>query len=408
MASIDPEDLGCSSEVSLFWTALESIVPGDLETMLLRALLLEEREAAAEAWVAWRARVGSARPYFERNVTGLKGLLPYVHFAVQRHGLEADQSFSVYLLAARLREELRLKIIREVAGEILGVLRARAIEPIFTGGYPIAETAYPQAALRHCHGLYLFVADSAATIRALEPTCTRISAPMFVADGVLLQHSCRLPILISSRLLQMPAEDRISNLARSSAPLDSLGPLRARRLAPGDGLLDALAPAILSNHRLNLRWAIDSVSLMRSEGASIWEPFLKSAAYSGLALPLLHLMAYLKRNLEAPVPSSVLERLAALANVYVPGLDALILAARSGARERVGAILAKLPNGFERIRLIRALLLPAPRSLRWKYSNLPALNVPALYAWHTMSFLVRRLRRQITAEDLELVPVKCR
>ena len=405
MASANPESLDCAAEVNSFSPALESILPAEVETSLLRALLLEDRAAAASAWAVWRARAGPPRTYFERNATGLKGLLPYVHFALQRNEISTDQAFSIYLRASRLREELRLRIIREVAGESVAALRAHGIDPIFTGGYPIAETAYPEAVLRHCHGLYLHVDDVAEAVRALEPACARTSRPMFIADGVLLKHSCRLPILLSSRLLQMPGEDRVSGPARSAARMARLGSIHARRLGPGHGLLDALAPAVVSVHRLNLRWAIDSMSLIRAEGPSLWEPFLKAAADSSMALPLLHLLTWLKRNLEAPVPSPVLERLTALAKVDPPALEALILVARAGARERFGTILQRLPNPLERLRLARAVLLPRSESLRWKYSNLSVSNSPALYAWHTLSFLGKRLRGpKKLAEELELVP----
>jgi hypothetical protein len=386
-----------------YWRAIRSLAPAERETLLLRAVLLPERNAAREAWDDWRAEVGAPRAFFERNSTGLKGLLPVVQYAVQRHRLETDEAFAIYARAALLREELRLKIIREIVAELLDAFAQRGVSAIFTRGYPLAETVYPRADLRHCHGLYLLVDDVAAAADALGPNWTRLAKPMFTADGLMLRHPSRLPIWLSQRLLQIPGGDRMSQLARTRAIDAEFAGRSAWRLSPADALIDILAAAALTVTRGNLRWTVDSCYLIGAVGPSIWQPFLEAAAASRLALPLLHLLDYLQRKLEAPIPPWVIEGMSDIAgrDDDPDALDALLLAARTGSREKFSDILEGLPDRRSRLRLLRALLFPRPAPLRWKYSNLPAVLGPALYVLHPFLFLSRRLQRPVqTADDL--------
>ena len=384
-----------------YWRAIRSLAPAHRETLLLRSVLLPERMAAREAWNAWRADVGAPRAFFERNNTGLKGLLPLVQYAVQRHQLGTDEGLAIYARAALLREELRLKIIREVVGEVLDAFARRGVSPIFTHGYPLAETVYPRADLRHCHGLYVLVEDLQAAAAAIGPNWTRLTKPMFTADGLMLRHPCRLPIWLSQRLLQIPGYDQSSRLARSRAADAEFVGRPARHLSPADALIDTLAAAALTVSRSNLRWAVDSCLLIRAAGPAIWQPFLQAAAASRLALPLLHLLDYLQQSLEAPVPPGVLDDLRRFAETDqdAEALEALLLAARNGSTEKFSDILEGLPDGRSRLQLLRALLLPRPAPLRWKYSNLPAALGPALYLLHPLFFLSRRLQRPAQAAD---------
>src|SRR5207247_2431223 len=100
-----------------FQRGLASLIPDENHTRLLRSLLLAPEQAKA-SWLAWCERVGPPQIFFERNTRGLKGLLPFVQASLQRNEIALDSPFATYLRAARLREELRLNIIRDVAAEI--------------------------------------------------------------------------------------------------------------------------------------------------------------------------------------------------------------------------------------------------------------------------------------------------
>ena len=375
-----------------FQRGLASLIPDENHTLLLRSLLLAPEQAKA-SWLAWCERVGPPQIFFERNTRGLKGLLPFVQASLQRNEIALDSPFATYLRAARLREELRLNIIRDVAAEIREKLSEHGISPIWLRGYPLAETIYPDPCLRHCHGLYILVPNVAQAASALGPRFARIPRLIFTAEGVLLKHASRLPIAISSRLLQLPGEDGLTELARAHVEVTQLHKMQAHRLTPADALLETIANAALTPSRCNLRWILDSMLLLQSSSPAIWTPFLRAASASNMALPLAHLLQYLQRNFEFDVPSFVLQRMNELAeSTDAKMLEAFLLTARHGSRERFADIIKAIPDHRSRLRLIRALVLPRWSVIGWRYSNLPYYLTPALYPWHLFLFATRRVR----------------
>jgi hypothetical protein len=79
-------------------------------------------------------------------------------------------------------------------------------------------------------------------------------------------------------------------------------------------------------------------------------------------------------------------------------LEAFLLTARHGSRERFADIIKALPDSRSRLRLIRALVLPRWSLLGWRYSNLPQYLTPALYPWHLFLF-ARRVRSASTPSE---------
>jgi hypothetical protein len=371
--------------------AIASLTPDENHTLLLRALVLPAKEAN-DAWLAWCERVGSPQVFFERNTRGLKGLLPVVQSAVQKNEIAIDRAFATYLRAARLREELRLKIIREVVAELRDKLAERGISPIWLRGYPLAETIYPDPCMRHCHGLYLLVPNASQAAVALGPRFTRIPRLIFTAEGVLLKHSSRLPVAISSRLLQLPGQDRLTELVRRRVEPAQLHDLRGDRVSAADALLETIANAALSPSRCNLRWVIDSKQLLETSTPAIWEPFLQAVEASDMALPIAQILEYFRRDLDLDIPLAAIERVHELTEKTHPMLlDAFLLTARHGSRERFADIIKTLPDRRSRLRLIRGLVQPRWSLLGWRYSNLPQYLTPALYPWHLFLF-ARRVR----------------
>ena len=256
--------------LSPFERAIASLTPDENHTFLLRALLLRPTGANA-AWSAWCERVGSPQAFFEHNTRGLKGLLPFVQYALQKNEIAIDRGFATYLRAGRLREELRLKIIREVVAELCDKLDERGISPTWLRGYPLAETIYPEPCLRHCHGLYLLVPNASRAAAALGPRFTPIPRTIFTAEGVLLKHASRLPVAISSRLLQLPGPDRLTELVHSRTESAQFHNLSGKRLSAADALLETIANAALSPSRCNLRWVIDAMLLLQTSSPAIWD-----------------------------------------------------------------------------------------------------------------------------------------
>ena len=139
--------------------ALRVILPGEERTALLRACLLSGA-AGRSAWEAWRERTGDAKKTFEDDHTGLKGLLPLVQAALDRNGVTGDRPMLTYARAARLREELRSKVYREICGRVLAALAVADVPVIALKACVVAETAYESPAIRHCHAVDLLVLDA--------------------------------------------------------------------------------------------------------------------------------------------------------------------------------------------------------------------------------------------------------
>ncbi len=128
--------------------ALRVILPNRERTELLRACLLSGA-AGRRAWEAWCERTGDPRTTFEDDQTGLKGLLPLVQAALERNGVTDDRPMLTYARAARLREELRSKVYRDICGRVLAALAA-ADEPVIAlKACVVAETAYETPAVLH-------------------------------------------------------------------------------------------------------------------------------------------------------------------------------------------------------------------------------------------------------------------
>ena len=112
-----------------------------------------------------------------------------------------------------------------------------------------------------------------------------------------------------------------------------------------------------------------------------------------MALPLAHILEYFRRELEFEVPPYAMQRLNELADTtHSKLLEAFLLTARHGSREKFADIIKALPDRRSRLRLIRAVVLPRWSLLGWRYSNLPHYVTPALYPWHLFLFVTRRVR----------------
>ena len=131
---------------------LSGTLPRPEDTLLLRACL-HAGESGRRACEAWLARPRST----DLPREAVKSFLPLLFRAVRTHSIGVSQSFLTILKTAALREELRTRTYRLIAGRVLSALANRIPPAIPIGGVVLAETVYPDPALRHSHDIEILV-----------------------------------------------------------------------------------------------------------------------------------------------------------------------------------------------------------------------------------------------------------
>jgi len=261
--------------------ALRAILPSEDRTALLRACLLSG-EAGRRAWEAWLEWRGDAKKTFEDDDTGLKGLLPLVQAALERNGITGDKPLLTYLRAARLREELRSKVYRDICGRVLSALAAADVPVIALKACVVAETAYETPAVRHCHAVDLLVRDgdmarTAGILAAQDFARARVQL-VRGPHHVSYQHSSGLPLELHSRFFHIPYyEPPMGEIWARSQPRTIAG-AATHILSPADNLLHVCGDAASMRARANLRWASDAWHIIDQHRDLDWQGFLSCAA----------------------------------------------------------------------------------------------------------------------------------
>src|SRR5579863_2992718 len=135
------------------------LLPDRQDTLLLRACLSDAVGATA-AWDDWLAMT-SGMPSALAERPQSRRFLPLLHHALSVHGIALTEPAFSILRAATLWEERRATHVRGILMEVLACLRRSGIAVVLVKGTALAETAYPQFRLRHCHDLDLLVEEAA-------------------------------------------------------------------------------------------------------------------------------------------------------------------------------------------------------------------------------------------------------
>ena len=176
-------------QISSVRDALRVVLPTGEQTWLMRACL-HDGAVGRQAWHSWHGLVGNPKAVLETDSTGLKGLLPLLHEGIRRNGCGVDKPLRDYLGIARLREELRDELIREICAAVLSALADADVHFIVLRGIALSETVYQHPSLRHCHGIDILVMqhDMGKAARAmaelgLRPVKPGICGPWVVRNS---------------------------------------------------------------------------------------------------------------------------------------------------------------------------------------------------------------------------------
>lgn len=337
--------------------SLSVILPTPEETLLLRACLLPD-ELGRVAWRRWREQVGDPLQVLRSDGQVLKRWLPLLHHNLRAIGVTPERPFQTLLRSAYLKEQLRCQAIRPVVQQTLSLLKREGIEPIVLKGEALAESVYPDPALRHCHDIDLLVrgADLERIALAGMPGLGVDKVQAGSRGDLALVHESGLPIQFHTSLFPQRYYPTPAGIWDQTIALD-IGGVEARMLSPELSTLHVCGHAACSSSRESLAWVCDSVLFLRAHSQLDWESFYQLAVASRLALPLSLMLNYLAGELGAPIPDRVLERLdGEAARADSARQEAALYASRMTARGNWRSLMRRASGRRERITIFKYLV----------------------------------------------------
>ncbi len=366
------------------WEALSVVLPDRPDTLLLQAALLRGARGR-EAIERWASEVGDPLRALRSSRTHVEALLPLLHDGLEANGVRMEVMRPV-LRAARLHEELRASRMRTACHEILTALAQADSDAVAVGGAVLAEHAYPEAGIRHCHDLDVLVepATLASVLEVLAPGRSAADRGDAVAT-----HASGLPVSLHTDLVRGPAWAIPGDLVRERARPSLIAGAPALVLDPADELLRVLARAA-ADAPFSLKWVPDTWFLLRSNPHLDWERVLDVAVRGRLATVVALLLGWQARTLEAQLPSAFQAEIEAASATEQPFAAEFLL---EHVRGRVGVreALARTPSGRAKLVVVRRAAWPCADLLRISARD-PSRPVPLLAAARAGRHLAARLR----------------
>lgn len=379
---------------SLTW-ALTRSLPGREERWLLRALL-HRGPSAQDAWHAFSSKVRNLPGLFRTDTGGRKRLGPLLLSSIRENALPADPGLLTVLKTAYLREELRVKALRQIARGAFDALREEGLSFLVLKGAALSEVVYPDPVLRHTHDIDLLVRGDDLE-RAQEAVARAgFHSPVVLTGGrgTMVTHRTHTPILLLVSLYRYPFYQTDAQAIRRRSKeviLDALGPIVIPSLA--DNLLQALGHASYSPRRSNLLWATDAWTILQGQASLDWSRFMEAVRESRLEIPAFVMLRYLKDEIDAPVPEATLEALSTLAvNAGKLRRDAALYGARQYGEQHAQLTALKRPSWTERLNLLRWQVFPSKEYVSWAYGNPPRLLLPAIYLTRPLTYAAEALK----------------
>jgi Uncharacterised nucleotidyltransferase len=326
-----------------------SFWPNETQRLLLRAAILDG-QAGEEAWRALRP---SLRLDEVRSPS--TAVLPLLHRQLEQLGIDDPRLPRLRGIYRRTWYVNQLLLDR-LAPAVRAIEDAGA-DPLVVSSWELPLRWYGDLGLRAVPVLHLLVRPE------------RLAAAEGALDGWTALDSTR-----SSTRFASPAGDECilhrrlfhefsgepADLWAASVELD-LGSVPARALGPADELLGVCVAGARTNVPPGILWVADAAAVVASAGPELdWERLVDQARRLRATLRVRDALAYLRDEMDVPVPDTALEELEA-----APASRRELLAHRV-AGGRIGRLGAPPPS------LIRFLHLTADRPLPRALSALPS------------------------------------
>jgi hypothetical protein len=373
---------------------LSVILPTSEQTSFLRACL-HSGEMGRRAWQAWREQNGESVRLLEKRRPAVKSLLPLLFYALRRNGVAVEPALLTVLRTAYVQEELRGRTYRRILGDVLELLAMEGVAPIVLKGAALASTVYPDPALRHSHDIDLLVKDrelsdaaDAVPLAGFRVLSRRIGSH---AAAVELEHVSGLPLHLRTRPFRIPHHNALSadfwHRSRE-APSDGR-PMRV--LSPADNLLHVCGLAS-SRTSHSLRWVSDAWYIVHSRADLDWEVVVRDARQGQLALPLYVILRYLAADMQAPIPTPILDRLAdAASHTSMAARETALYGARVGGGGTFRNLLRQSRSWRSRARLVQWMLAPSPGYIRWIHGAGGCWPLALHYLYRPLRYFARRI-----------------
>ena len=212
--------------------------------------------------------------------------------------------------AGRAHEELRVEAIERVCADAL------TGDPVIVlRGTALAYGAYDEPVLRHRHDLDLLVAGRPGT----------------------MIHDCGFPIVRHVSLFRAPLyAARLDDVVDDAVPVVIAG-VPAMSLHPADAVVHICAHVVTHGRTASPAWAIDLVTLVRSQPGLEWQRVIGRAREWNVAPAVAPLVAWAAQELGMPVPAPAQAELDLVARRAGPVHRLRLRSARAaGSTRRLG------------------------------------------------------------------------
>ena len=368
------------------------ILPTPEQTAALRASLLDG-EAGRSAWAAWQQRHGGPKGLLRAQRP--RRLLPMLAEASSRNQIELEPDVRRILRAARLWEQLRVQRFGAICQNALKALKKRKIDFVVLRGTALANTDYPDTALRHCHDCDLLLRPDQcdqAIQTLLASRFSLVSSKRGSASAVIV-HESGLPIRLHEKLFPIPHYAAPVDEMWARAQTRHVYGVKARVFSPPDMLLHVFGHAACSASREHLIWVCDSWMILARNATLNWQLFSEMAGRCNLGLPLAVLTRYLAQEMGAPIPDTVLMQLQQQSVAAdTSDREAALFGVTASSRGSLRGILKGASGWANRMVLAKWLLFPAPCFIRWKYQIQHGWLTPVYYFWRPIRGILRFLQ----------------
>jgi hypothetical protein len=210
-----------------------------------------------------------------------------------------------------------------IGRQAVEAIQAEGIEAMALKGAALIGSAYRDGGARPMGDCDLAVhpdrvpqAVSALQAAGFTPGEAEPERRLEVRHSLEFKHPDGLEVDLHRSVLWRPGLEE--EFWRGSVELELAG-ATVRALCPADQLLHVCVHGAAWNPMRPIRWTADAYKVIEAAGDGLdWERLVRIAARGRLTLPLADALAYLARELEAPVPD---DSLRALAEAPVSGLE---------------------------------------------------------------------------------------
>jgi hypothetical protein len=343
--------------------------------------------------------VGDPLAAIRRDVSGVKALLPLLHYALERRDDTEGTAPPLRhaLAAAYTLETHRWQAYAEVCTRAFAALATARIPFLVLKGAALAVSAYPEPAIRHSHDIDVLVDAGDVDRAAAVVRSAGFAAPpehRRTARSVRLVSERGVPIELHTRLFRLPYYGAVPRGVWDRAGRCEIAGAGVQMPSAADHFVHVCGQASCCASRDALKWIADAWFLAQDRSLD-WSTVVRAAEESRLALPLAVLLGALVELLAMPVPPAVLERLCAVAaNADRCAQEIALAGLRAGRRGRLRDLFGATSNWRDRVVLLQWMLAPSPTALRLGEPLRYPRAWPVYYLLRPSAYAVRRMRRR--------------